>query len=534
MATPMSAQQVTAELQRKRNFGIPPTSAANQKQYNALKPMAAPAKPATMGAIPQMSSNRSISPVTPMAAQTKPLGGIPNMKPQVSNTGTPAQTTAAVGTTGNGGFFPYSNNINDVRDGADLYSQVLGEDKIARDSLVNATNSQIESLKNSAGYANQLLADQRVLDNLSFSRNNAPSGWDGSTGYREATLARGRQIDDTYRAADLTAAIDSVQQGLTDFDTNAAGRQQSRYDTLLGAERGFGLDVGNQAINQGQLTGTYFNPQAQGIANDIIGLKQQAEAEGITADERNALSSQANALRSQLTNMGYDSSQFGADVNSSVAQGNVSGLGQKTLGQQAQDINSTQTMAVLTGALPNGQKTTAEQQRQLENEWFASDQTGVITDTLASLYNIPKGTPTRAAKEWAREIALTERSTDANIAQGWAQTAISQQNANTSATNATNSQGNAAFGRLLDIWQATGFAPAGIDGVPEGTPYAERSSSSSSGQSDYTTDPSFAQDISWINQNPNDALAEIQSNSEALIAQYGYKGYQELLKAAEG
>ena len=50
---------------------------------------------------------------------------------------------------------------------------------------------------------------------------------------------------------------------------------------------------------------------------------------------------------------------------------------------------------------------------------------------------------------------------------------------------------------------------------------------------DYKTDPSFSEDISWINGNPGQAVTEIRSNAQDLIAQYGYSGYQELLKAAE-
>jgi hypothetical protein len=53
-------------------------------------------------------------------------------------------------------------------------------------------------------------------------------------------------------------------------------------------------------------------------------------------------------------------------------------------------------------------------------------------------------------------------------------------------------------------------------------------------RNDYANNPDFAEDIQWVNSNPEAALQEIQSKAQALIGKYGYDGYQQLLKAAGG
>lgn len=100
-------------------------------------------------------------------------------------------------------------------------------------------------------------------------------------------------------------------------------------------------------------------------------------------------------------------------------------LEQLGMQQQAQDLQSIQVMAALTGKLPDGTPTTAEQQRQLENLWSIADQTGRIPDALADLYGIQRGTSTLQAK----------------------QVAIAQQNANTSAFSAQTSRMNTNLGQ---------------------------------------------------------------------------------------
>jgi hypothetical protein len=193
---------------------------------------------------------------------------------------------------------------------------------------------------------------------------------------------------------------------------------------------------------------------------------------------------------------------------------NQAGTGQNTFAANQNQFNQGVTMAQLTGFLPDGTPTSAQQQQDLSNLWTVAQQTGIIPNQLADLYNLPRGSRTQDA-----------------IAQA-AQIAISQQNANTSAFSASTGRMNANNSQLMDIWKATGQAPDGITGVAKGTPYASTSSSNDQ-KYDYKSDPSFAQGISWVNANPSTALEAIRKDSATFIDRFGYSGYQEMLKAAE-
>jgi len=202
--------------------------------------------------------------------------------------------------------------------------------------------------------------------------------------------------------------------------------------------------------NEAQITGNYVPPAAKAAIDNLLQLKQQAETKGITANDRAALSQQADGIRAQLQAMGIDPAKYGANV--SAAQAGAINPGIRTLAGQAQDTSKQEsqfnqgiTTAQLTGVMPNGTKTTTEQQRQLANLWTAAEQTGTIPNELATLYGLPQGTQTLAAKQFAQQLA------------------VSQQNADTSQASAKSSMNNNSFGRLMDVWKATGAAPSGLE-----------------------------------------------------------------------
>lgn len=111
--------------------------------------------------------------------------------------------------------------------------------------------------------------------------------------------------------------------------------QQNRADTLVQN------DFSNR-VSEGQLTGNYMNPEASYIIDQLLGLKRQAEAKGITADERTGLNSQANTLRDQLQSLNIDPSKFGANVNANTAASNKGTVGRTIQGQEL-DFNQATT-----------------------------------------------------------------------------------------------------------------------------------------------------------------------------------------------
>jgi hypothetical protein len=94
--------------------------------------------------------------------------------------------------------------------------------------------------------------------------------------------------------------------------------------------------------NEAQITGNYVPPAAKAAIDNLLQLKQQAETQGITANDRAALSQQADGIRAQLQAMGIDPTKYGANVSASQASAINPGI--RTMEGQSQDFNqATQT-----------------------------------------------------------------------------------------------------------------------------------------------------------------------------------------------
>jgi len=197
-------------------------------------------------------------------------------------------------------------------------------------------------------------------------------------------------------------------------------------------------------IQEAGLTGSYMPEGARDIINNILSLKQQAEQQGVTPEQMANFKKSADEQRAALARMGIDPSMVGFEQGYDQASQNAANYrGIPTLQGQNQQFNQgmanreqnlreTTTMASLTGMMPDGRPTTAEQQRQLENEWKTALATGRITPTLAKMYNIPENSPTMDAQKLAAQVAHQNAQLD-----------ISRMNAGTSAFNARTSRMNA-------------------------------------------------------------------------------------------
>jgi hypothetical protein len=102
--------------------------------------------------------------------------------------------------------------------------------------------------------------------------------------------------------------------------------------------------------------------QAQQLYSQLMSLKQQAEAKGITAADRSKLSNQADGIRAMLSTMGVDISKLGANTNS-VTAGQITPT-IRTLAGQNQDLaaqNQTFNQATQTRQLDTADKQYGEQ-----------------------------------------------------------------------------------------------------------------------------------------------------------------------------
>lgn len=85
------------------------------------------------------------------------------------------------------------------------------------------------------------------------------------------------------------------------------------------------------------------------------------------------------------------------------------------------------------------------------------------------------------AQQFADRLGYDYKNMNADDKRAWAQIAISQQNANTSSASSGNSASNARINQLMDTWDRTGVAPAGLEsmGIQPGTPLRDKNASAS-------------------------------------------------------
>ncbi len=166
----------------------------------------------------------------------------------------------------------------------------------------------------------------------------------------------------------------AYNQQLSTYQTNQQGDQQrlANLQALASAYQQDEQNAFNNRVTEAGLTGNYMPEGAQGIINNILNLKQQAEVKGIAAQDRAKLSAQADAYRAQLLSMGIDPSAYGAAITSASAARANPGIrtvqGQQLDQQQRQNnIANAIQYSDLTGRVLNPQQDPSGYLRQTAN-----------------------------------------------------------------------------------------------------------------------------------------------------------------------
>lgn len=306
----MSAQATAAELQRKKNNGIAPTNSANNAAYNKLKVV-----PNPNTGVPKPPSNSIPNPnasVIPKPSLTPPKVTVPKSS-AIPN--------------------PNQSPLNAQSSEASQYADWQAKNNANYANLEKLSQAQFTyDPETDPGYqAQRQLAQLRAGD--------------ATKGAMEAANEKG-----IFGSSVMTSQLGQIQQRaeqeaaayIPEYRQQAYGQFQDRLaaaGNLLNQSRNLRGDQFNEAVTEGELTGSYMSPQARTLLNGLFDLKSKAEATGITREERAALSKQADGIRAQLTGMGVDASQFGSNVNLNTARGNTGKAGIDTLAKQGQDYN---------------------------------------------------------------------------------------------------------------------------------------------------------------------------------------------------
>lgn len=259
----------------------------------------------------------------------------------------------------------------------------------------------------------------------------------------------------------------------------------------------------NNPMTEAQLTGQYLSGEARQYINAINELKAQAETKGISADQRSALSQQADAYRAALQGLGIDSSQFGANINRTTSMQNANQVGITTLAKQNQDY--------------------AQQadQRNYDRDVLVSDRNFEFQKAQQewqNLFNQAQFDESKAARLWQQafnEKSFAQSVKDAAASRGLQWASLNQRDKEFIADEAFRQK---QFNYGVEQDKIANDLAA---------------SKASASKYSYQTDPSFAISIKELNSDPAGAMKELSDNPDAFIKQYGYDGYNELLKKAQ-
>lgn len=322
-------------------------------------------------------------------------------------------------------------------------SQLIQADANRQNELNTLNAGQLQN-QQTYDYATGKLVGQKAVDTQGAQelQNRRGGFYSGGLDYQlgginSAYAEQFGQLAQDYQARNqqLQAAygnnLSTINQTINALIQSEPGRIQSAIDTAAAKKR-------DQRLEEAKTTGIYYNPDAEPLYNELLGLKQQAEAPGITSSARAALSRRADTLRAQLQGMGVDISQLGAGSTSN--QSNIAGYGIRTEERRQADVaqannernyeydknqdtiaNGWKT-AEATGKIPADLAkvigvpagTTTEQAKQdrLEQLWQVAEATGTIPNELADLYGFPRGTRTMDAINNDRDYELDRDASD--------------------------------------------------------------------------------------------------------------------------
>ncbi|WP_340389593.1 hypothetical protein [Paenibacillus sp. FSL E2-0151] len=190
-------------------------------------------------------------------------------------------------------------------------------------------------------------------------------------------LIAANQAAEQQKLSNLSNLMGLMSNQQATYDTRDQNNFNNSFNALGYLAEQNQLKLDNARADAG-LTGNYLTPEARELMNSLLGLKQQAETKGITKDARAGLSSQADGIRDQLSMLGVDTSQLGA--NTSYANASKSGIGRTIQGQQ---LDSQKQGQQFDQGMQTRQQNFNEGQTGVENQFrdrqqtFNENQTGV-------------------------------------------------------------------------------------------------------------------------------------------------------------
>ncbi|MNM07365.1 hypothetical protein D3C81_174070 [compost metagenome] len=426
-------------------------------------------------AVTTFKANKAATPTMPTAAVGVLSGASQQLPKQPLPTGLPqAAITAA----------------NNVKSGAASVPTVPAAATAAAQKMVTATAHP---------RTEQALTAQANLVNTPFSYNaNADPAYQAALKAEQMNLAVNQKNTNAQLRAtgqgkssySETVANQLAHQSEDNVANNIlpqyAQQAYKQYQDSIGNQRNLYQDYNQQdfqnPITESQVTGNYLPAEAKQAIQNLLGLKAQAEAKGITKDARSQLSTEADAIRAQLQSLGIDPSFYGA--NRTAAQASANNPGIRTLAGQAQDqsvknanLDAATTVSNTTGRAVSPQTDWQGLYRQ------AADPNTPLNSSQGNFNR--QQTFNEGQQNWNNQF--DQAKFDEDTRRYGLDYAIQQQQVDNSSSNVANSNNNDQFNQLMDVWKATGTAPRGLEslGVQPGTVYSAGAAAKASAPKTY-------------------------------------------------
>lgn len=235
-----------------------------------------------------------------------------------------------------------------------------------------AAAANVKELERRNDYSMGVTRDNRTLEDASFYRNNAPTAWDGSTGYQAAMQDRNRSIADTYTAQGLADAEAAAWSQANAFRNQSGNYVTERANELSNQERQYNLqEAGLTGYLNGQQTMQGAANAAQLVSQNIA--NQIAQIDLSTYPEQSALKLQQLQQQVQSGKISNDAAAYQltqlTDPNSTTNQAAALDLAMKQIDASNYSEEAKLRLDQLRKTVEQIGKTTpvSEYERQMQN-----------------------------------------------------------------------------------------------------------------------------------------------------------------------
>lgn len=256
-------------------------------------------------------------------------------------------------------------------------------------AMLAGAQSNEKELNRRYEYANGVTQDNRQLETASFYRNNAPTAWDGSTGYKDAQMGRNRSIEDHY-----------TQEGLTDA-TAAAYAQANAFRDQSGnfiSTKANELQTAAQqlALQEADRTGNYKGQQTmQGAANAASTAGQ------LISNQGQLISNQGQQIANQIAQINLDNypAQIKLQLQQLQQQVNSGAISNQTAQYQLQQLTDPTSVTNQVAALDL-------QMKQIDASNYSQQQKLQLEQLRKTVEQIGKVQPVSAYEQQMQSLDL--------------------------------------------------------------------------------------------------------------------------------